>query len=699
MRPLNNPLVTGSFGTALYEVLTTHCRSIISGWVADTYTANNLICKYAKCRELGIAHKLFDEMPHRDAVSWNSIIAGCVNCGSFETAWVLFNAMRISRFKVDEYTLGSTLKGVAYMERVNVGEQLHSVIVKMGHAGNLYTGSALLDMYAKCGRIDAAFTVFQHMPKCNSVSWNALIAGYAQLGDRETAFWLLECMELEGMGLDEGTFVPLLTLLNNSKLLATTMQLHAKIVKHGMEFHNTAHNAMITSYAECGAVKDAEKVFYSVGGTLDLVTWNSMIAGYLVHGQETPLFKIFVQMQGLGFDPDMYTYTSIISSCFNEAHQNQGKSLHGLVIKRGLEKLIPVSNSLISMYFKINGRTMKDAMAVFESMDSKDSMSWNSILTGLSQAGHSEIALKLFGDMHTLQVMIDHYAFSAVLRSCSDLATLQLGQQVHVVVLKYGFESNEFVASSLIFMYSKCGIIEDARKSFEATTKDSTITWNSLIFGYAQHGQGKVALDIFNLMRERKVSMDHITFVAVLTACSHMGLVEEGCEILKCIESDYGIPLRMEHYACGIDLYGRAGRIDEVRALLNSMPFKPDAMVLKTLMGACRICGDIELASQVAGQLLELEPEEHSTYVLLSSIYSHLRRWDDKASVTKLMKERGVKKVPGWSWIEIKNKVHAFNAEDRSHPCWEQIYQRLKELIEEVKRIDDLEHMDYIHCE
>ncbi|GLT56898.1 hypothetical protein SLA2020_319160 [Shorea laevis] len=175
-------------------------------------------------------------------------------------------------------------------------------------------------------------------------------------------------------------------------------------------------------------------------------------------------------------------------------------------------------------------------------------------------------------------------------------------------------------------------------------------------------------------MRERKVKLDHITFVAVLIACSHVGLVEEGQEILKSMEPDHGIPPHMEHYACVVDLFGKAGRLYDAKALIELMPFKPDAMVWKTLLGACRACGNIELATQVASHLLELEPEEHCTYVLLSNMYGHLRRWDEKASVTRLMREKGVKKVPGWSWIEIKNEVHAFNAEDQSHTHCKEIY-------------------------
>ncbi|KAK9032353.1 hypothetical protein V6N11_056624 [Hibiscus sabdariffa] len=639
-RPLNS--LVESSANAFYKVLTTHCRALKSGTLADVHTANKILNSYARCKDLHIARKVFAEIPHRDTVSWNTMIAGFVNCGNLGTACEILKDMKRCGFDFDGYTFGSLLKGVASSYRLEVGQQLHSMVIKMGYEGNVYAGSALLDMYAKCEKVDDAYMVFDYAPEPNSVSWNALIAGFSQVGDRSTAFWLLHCMEKEGVRVEDGTFAPLLTLLDDIEFYKLAIQIHGKIIKHGLVFDDTVCNAMITSYSDCGSIGDARKVFDGAVGMRDLVTWNSMLAVYLVHEEEELGFQLFLDMQRLGFEPDIYTYTSVLSACFEKAHKSHGQSLHGVVIKRGMECLI----------------------------------------------GLSEDALKLFGQMRSLTVEIDHYAFSAALRSCTVLATLQLGQQVHVLAIKSGFESNEFVASALIFMYSKCGMVEDARKSFAETPEDSSIAWNSIIFSYAQNGQGTIALDLFFLMRDRKVKLDHITFVAVLTACSHIGLVEEGLSLLKSMESDYGIPPRMEHYACAVDLLGRAGRLDEARTLIESMPFKPDAMVWKTLLGASRACGDIELATQVASYLLELEPEEHCTYVLLSHLYGHLRRWDEKAMLTRLMRERGVKKVPGWSWIEIKNRVHAFNAEDRSHPRCKEIYQILGELMEETTWLD-----------
>ncbi|KAL0330164.1 UNVERIFIED_CONTAM: putative pentatricopeptide repeat-containing protein [Sesamum radiatum] len=685
MRSVPLHLLTETAFPTLSKVAATHCQAIKLSLIIDTYTSNNLVNGYIKCKELNTALKVFDDMPHRDTASWNTVITGYVNQGDFLSSWDVLKSMKRLGFLLDGYTFGSMLKGVAIGGGLMYGQQVHSDVVKMGFEDNVYAASALLDMYAKCSRVEDADKVFKYMQERNTVSWNALIAGYAEMGNLQRCMELFLSMEMEGVRVDDATFAPLLTLLYDVELYELTRQLHGKIVKCGLEHENTVINATITAYAECGSIQDAERVFDSADGYRDLVTWNSMLAAYLEHDLEECGFDIFIKMVRLRLDLDAYSYSSIISTCFGDTQQSFGKPFHTLVIKRGLEQVTQVSNALISMYLRSNNQSMEDALKVFKHIDMKDLVSWNTILTGLSQNGLSENALRLFQQLHLHYMVIDQYTFAAVLRSCSDLATLRLGQQIHILVVKTGLEGNEYVASALIFMYSKCGIIEDAWKSFEASHKDSSVTWNSIIFAYAQHGQGKVALDLFYLMTEGQVKLDHVTFVAALTACSHIGLVEEGRNLLKSMETEYGIQPRMENYACAIDLLGRAGRLTEAKELIDEMTFEPDVMVWKTLLGACRACGDIQLATYVADHLLELDPGDHCTYVLLCDMYGHLKRWDEKASVKKMMRNKGVKKVPGWSWIELQNDVHAFNAEDHSHPNCREIYQALKELTDEIR--------------
>ncbi|XP_074280432.1 putative pentatricopeptide repeat-containing protein At3g25970 [Silene latifolia] len=680
-----------------YEVSSNHCRLIKSGIISYVHIGNRTITRYAQCGHLCLARQMFDEMPHRDTVSWNTLITGYVNLGRHAIAWDLFNWMRRCHFVPDKYSFGSLLKSVAFKGDICKGEQLHCLVYKAGFLSDVVTGSSLLDMYAKCRRVDDAYMVFQMMPQRNTVSWNAMIAGFVDKDDFDTAFMLLDGMEKAGEGLQDGTVAPFLTMLNDPKYLRLTVQLHGKIIKNGLAFNNVVCNALLTAYAECMSLDDAEKVFNGSVGAHDSVTWNSLLAAYLLHHKERRVFELFLDMKNHGFEPDIYTYTSVISACFEVSCQNHGVCFHCLIIKTGLEGSTAIANALIAMYVKCDGKSMVNALRMFHLIHQKDSVSWNSVLTGFSQYGMSEDAVKFFGGMRSHDVGIDHYSFTGTLRSCADLAAIELGRQVHALALMSGLQSNVHVAGSLVFMYSKCGFLDDARRSFEETPKDSPITWNFIIFGYAQHGQGKVALELFHKMTKSKVKLDHVTFVAVLTACSHMGWVDQGRHIIKTMESEYGIPLRMEHYACAIDLFGRAGLLNEVKSLLESMPFKPDVMLLKTLLGACRSCGDVELANQVAKRLVEIAPEEHCSYVIMSDMYGRLKRWEDKASLTMLMRQKGVKKVPGWSWIEINHEAHSFNAEDSSHPNCKEIYEALDVLVGEMRMVTRSNLEDSMH--
>jgi pentatricopeptide repeat protein len=498
-------------------------------------------------------------------------------------------------------------------------------------------------------------------------------------------------LEMQRVGLvpDDATFAALLATIEGPSWYSLMQQLHGKIVKYGSALGLVVLNAAIAAYSQCGVLADSRKIFDGIG-CRDLISWNSMLGAYAYHGTDDEAMRFFVRMmRESGVQPDMYSFTSVISVCSEHGCDDwRGRSIHSLVIKIGLEGVTHVCNAMIAMYTRFTENCMmEDAYKCFSSLFFKDAVSWNSMLTGYSHHGLSSDALRFFRCMREDNITTDEFALSAALRSCSDLAVLQLGRQVHSLVIQSGFASNDFVSGSLIFMYSKCGMLGDARKSFEEADKSSSVPWNSMMFGYAQHGQAQTVTDLFNEMLDLEVPLDHVTFVAMITAYSHGGLVDEGSEILNTMETRYKIPLRMEHYACGVDLYGRAGQLDKAKELIESMPFQPDAMVWMTLLGACRIHGNMELASDVASHLFVAEPRQHSTYVLLSSMYSGLGMWSDRATVQKVMKNRGLSKVPGWSWIEVKNEVHSFNADDRSHPRMDEIFDMLRMLLQVAQRL------------
>ncbi|XBH60385.1 hypothetical protein VPH35_114993 [Triticum aestivum] len=617
-------------------VAKSHAKLLKSGATSATPWNQLLTADYLTPLGLVAARQVFDQIPRPDAASWNSLLTAYVSAGTHSAAYRIVQAMHARGLASSTFALGPALRSAAAMGCPALGAQLHSLIVKAGLANNVFAATALLHMYAKCGRTRDARRVFAGMPERNTVSWNALVASYVESGMVAPAVQLFVKMEREGLRPDEATFAALLTVVDESSCFLIH-QLHGKIVKYGSALGLIVLNAAITAYSQCGALANSRRIFDEIGDRRDLISWNAMLATYASHGMEYEGMRFFASMmQASGVQPDMYSFTSIINACA-EHRDHGGTVIHGLVIKKGFEGVTPVCNALIALYTRFS----EDCMM---------------------EDAYNQKILELMS-MHSLLPCV--------------LALLRLGRQIHGLVIRSGFASNNFVSSSLIFMYSKSGILDDAMKSFEEADKSSSVPWNSMMFGYAQHGHAQTVLSLFNEMLELKVPLDHITFVGLITACSHAGLVDEGSEILNTMESRYGIPLRMEHYACGIDLYGRAGQLDKAKELIDSMPFEPDAMVWMTLLGACRIHGNMELASDVASHLLEAEPRQHSTYVLLSSMYSGLGMWSDRAIVQKEMKNKGLSKVPGWSWIEVKNEVHSFNAEDGSHPRMDEIYEML----------------------
>ncbi|CAD6266764.1 unnamed protein product [Miscanthus lutarioriparius] len=662
---------------ALAAAAKSHAALLKSGASSPT-PWNQLLTAYSGSGSgLAAARRVFDEILRPDAASWNSLLAAHVAAGAHRDAWRLLRAMHARGLAASSFTLGSALRSAAATRRPELGAQLQSFAVRCGLADNVFSASALLDVYAKCGRLSDARRVFDGMPVRNTVSWNALIAGYADSQKPAEAMDLFLEMQRVGLVPDDGTFAALLATIEGPRWFSLMQQLHGKIVKYGSALGLVVLNAAITAYSQCGALADSRKIFDGIESR-DLISWNSILGAYAYHGMNSEAMRFFVRMM-----------RRVESSLTCIALQvSQGRSIHSLVIKIGLEGVTHVCNAMVAMYTRFTEYCMmEDAYKCFNSLVFKDAVSWNSMLTGYSHHGLSSDALRFFRCMRAENIRTDEFALSAALRSCSDLAVLQLGRQVHSLVIQSGFASNDFVSSSLIFMYSKCGMLGDARKSFEEADKGSSVPWNSMMFGYAQHGQAQTVTDLFNEMLDLEVPLDHVTFVALITACSHGGLVDEGSEILNTMETRYKIPLRMEHYACGVDLYGRAGQLDKAKELIESMPFQPDAMVWMTLLGACRIHGNMELASDVASHLFVAEPRQHSTYVLLSSMYSGLGMWSDRATVQKIMKNRGLSKVPGWSWIEVKNEVHSFNADDRSHPRMDEIFDMLRMLLQVAQRL------------
>eukprot|EP01018_Ginkgo_biloba_P016206 Gb_38679 [translate_table: standard] len=485
-----------------------------------------------------------------------------------------------------------------------------------------------------------------------------------------------------GIQVDYKIYVLLLQSCVHMNDLTEGKRIHAHVIKTGFSPDVFLRNHFINMYAKCGCLDNARHVFDKIS-TRNLISWNSIIAGYTRNGQGEESLNIFSQMHLAGMKPDQFTYGSVLRACARLSTLEKGKQIHAHVVKNGFELDIFVGSALVDMYAKC--LDIGIARKLFEELPERDLISWTAIIAAYAQNGQGNEALKVLRQMLKKGIKPNTFSFTTALVACSSLAGLDQGKQFHALIIKYGFQSDVPAGNSLITMYSRCGNIEDAGQVFDEMSERSVISWSAMIAGYAYHGSGKRALRLFKCMQQAGMKPNSITLIGVLSACSHVGLVDEGRRYFDSMSQDYGIIPTAEHYTCIVDLLSRAGLLHEAEHFINKMPFQSSDSVWRTLLGACRVHNNVEIGMRAAEHLLELAPEDSSAYVLLSNIYAAAGRWDDVAKVRKMMDDRGVKKEAGLSWIEVRNMVHRFVVRDRSHPQTEDIYAKLEELTSQMK--------------
>eukprot|EP01018_Ginkgo_biloba_P001960 Gb_38297 [translate_table: standard] len=685
---------------ALKQGKQVHAHIIKAGFETDIFVASSLVVMYSKCKTVDGAQKVFNEMSMRDVVSWNAMIAGYAQNGYGDQALKLFCQMVGEGIKPNHFTIASALTACAGIVALEQGKCVHALIMEIGFVSDIFVGGALIDMYAKCGSVEDAHKVFNEMPKRDVVSWNAMITGYAQNGPGEEAVKLFCQMQQAGTKPSQFTFASVLKTCASLATLEQGQHVHAQVIKFGYVSAVFVVNALVDMYAKCESMDDARGVFDKMTKR-NVVSCNAMIAGYAQHGLGADALKIFCQMLGVPMKPDLVTYISVLSACTILATPDQGNQVHAHILKSGFYSDELAGIALIDMYAKFG--SMDDARKVFDNITEINAILYTALIAGYMQNGYDAESLQFFCRMHTAGRKPNQFTFLSVLRACGSIAAIGPGNQVYACIVKIGFESDVFVGTALVDMYSKCGRIEDACKIFEEKPKRCTALWNAMITAYAQHGLGKRALKLFEQMQWAGMKPTYITFIGVLFACSNVGLVDKGRHYFDVMSQDYCIIPTIEHYTCMVDLLGRAGHLYEAENFISKMPFEPGAVVWRTLLVACRVHGNMELGKHAAKCCIELQPHESATYVLLSDIYAAAGKWIDVENVINIIKSQGLAKEPGRSWIEVKNRVHEFITEDRSHPQTEEIYTRLEILIGQMKIMGYMPDTDFflhdVECE
>lgn len=584
--------------------------------------------------------------------------------------------------RVDSATHTLLLKQCGQVKSLLYGKRVHNHITRQGLQHDTFLGNHLINMYRHCGDLHGAALVFDDLHKKNVFSWTIMISAYAQHGHNEKALQLFKEMQDENVRPDKVTISTIIGVCSSISALEQGRKIHLMILDGKFESDIVVESALVNMYVKCGSLEEAHKVFDSMRST-NVVSWTIMITAYAQHNLSDKALQLFGTMDSCGVKPNEFTLVGALSACSSLGSLAYGQNIHAAIVQNGFESNVTVGNALIHMYAKC--RSWEAAWKVFSKMNAKDVISWTSMLDAYMEHGRTKDTLQLFEDMQWEGIIPDKVTFLSVLGACADLSALEQGRKIHAAIISRRLHKDEMVGSALVHMYGKCGSVESARDVFDNIHEQNVHTWTAMITVYSQNGLGKKALLLFDKMLQEQVKPNDITFVSVLSACSHAGLVAEGWRCFNSISKDYGITPTAEHYACMVDLLGRTGFLNEAEDFIHKMPLEPDVLVWRTMLSACTVYNDIERGKRAAEKCISLEPGYGAPYVLLSNIYAADGQWEEVARVRKLMEENGAKKQPGRSSIEIKDKVYEFVVGDQAHPRIEEIYAQLDRLSKQME--------------
>ncbi|CAJ1974340.1 unnamed protein product [Sphenostylis stenocarpa] len=639
--------------------------------------ANRLLQLYARCGSLRDASHLFDEMPQTNSFSWNTLVQAHLNSGHTHNALHLFNVMP---------------------------HKTH------------FSWNMVVSSFAKSGHLQLAYSLFNAMPSKNHLVWNCIIHSYSRYGHPGKALFLFKSMNSDpsqimycdafvlatvlgacadllafncGKQVHARVFVDGLGLELDRVLCSSLVNLYgkcadldgaARVISSVMEVDEFSLSALISGYANAGRMSEARRVFDRKVDPC-AVMWNSIISGYVSNGEEMEAVNLFSAMLRNGVRGDMSTVANILSAGSGLLAVELVKQMHAYACKSGVTHDIVVASALLDAYSKCqspcdacklfcvlkvydtillntmitvysNCGRIEDAKWIFNTMPCKTLISWNSILVGLTQNACPSEALDVFCQMNKLDLKMDKFSFASVISACASKSFLELGEQVFGKAITIGLDSDQIIATSLVDFYCKCGFVKIGRQVFDGMVKTDEVSWNTMLTGYAANGYGIEALTLFSEMRYCGVRPSAITFTGVLSACDHSGLVEEGRYLFHIMKHHYCINPGIEHYSCMVDLFARAGCLEEAMDLMEDMPFQADANMWLSVLRGCIAHGNKIIGKMAAEQIIYLDPQNAGAYIQLSNILASSGDWEGSALVRELMRDKHVQKTPGFSWAD-----------------------------------------------
>ncbi|KAF2292145.1 hypothetical protein GH714_014555 [Hevea brasiliensis] len=498
---------------------------------------------------------------------------------------------------------GTILQSLTNIKSLTKGQQLHAYIITSGNLrNNTYLSTKLAALYATCGHMTDAQMIFNGIVLKNSFLWNFMIRGYACNGFSVKALVLYKQMSSFGQNADKFTYPFVIKACGDLLHVELGRRIHGEVVLTGFGSDIYVGNSLTAMYSKFGDIRSARIIFDRMP-VRDITSWNTMISGYVKNGKPKEALAIFYLMKQTGLSADGLTLVGLLCACAELAALKQGKEIHGYVVRNGNALCVDfLMNSLIEMYFNCN--CLVDVLKLFEKMARKDTVSWNSMISGYARNTYAFESLRLFCRMILEGAKPDQVTFIAVLGACDQITALQFGMSVHSYLVKKGFGATTIVATALIDMYAKCGNLACAHSVFNETPEKNLICWSVMISGYGIHGMGREAVSLFHEMIKNNIIPDEGVLTSVLSACSHAGLVAEGKEIFYTITKDYDVKLVLAHYSCLVDLLGRAGHLDEAYKLIKTMEINPSSDIWAALLNACRLHRNVEIAEISAKNFL-----------------------------------------------------------------------------------------------
>lgn len=582
-------------------------------------------------------------MPHPNVFSWNTLLRSYCRNKQYNETLSLFCRMFYAE-KPDHMTIPIALKACVGLRALSVGKTIHGYVKKSDLESSVYVGSGLIDLYAKCGLMDDALRMFEEYSQPDMVMWTTIVTGYEQNGYAEEALALFRRMvSVERVSPDAVALVSVVSACAQLLSLKGGRSVHGFLIRIGLNGGLSLVNALLNLYAKTGSLNAAMKLFKRMEKK-DVISWASMISCYAHNGAAQEALVLFNNMIGERVEPNTVTIFSALQACEMVCNLEEGKKIHDLAVKKGFELDILVSTSLIDMYMSCS--SPEKAVELFERMPKKDAVVWASLLVGCVKNGMAHKAMGVFCDMLSSGAQPDAITMVKILTACSELGILQQVLCLHGYIVRGGFDNNSYIGASLIECYSKCGSLDNAINIFERISNRDLVVWSSMVAGYGIHGQGKEALDLFHMMvNDSRFGPNDVTFLSVLSACSHSGLIAEGIELFNMMVNEYQITPNSKHYGILVDLLGRTGELDKAMDIINEMPGEVGAHVWGALLGACKVHQKTELGEIAARNLLKLDSDHAGYYVLLSNIYAVDGKWDNMAQLRTLIKQKKLKNM------------------------------------------------------